>query len=769
MIAEDVMPTHSLKNIVSLICVLSLILSSVIFTNAQSKQRQRRPTTSITTKDNCQKAREHVETQIATVKEQIQQDQRAIQRMNPLFANAKQQLEDWQKLSEDAQKDAAAKALKFISDLFFDGFQAGIEKGLSKTAGTVYPINVGDLVKKYNIKNQKYIDHLYELAQINIQDPLWEKKVGRVVQGIQSTFDTIDLKNKDKADWGEIITIASDVLPLFLKATVLNKHPSLKLLGLFATEFDAMLASIYDNVAERVSLSRIEAISSLAEKELEAIRALMNQLNKDIQRLKGAQETLAALNCNAAIADLQWEVELQQARLEIVQNVSAYNWLLGLHAEIYKHRNKNPIDSGFYPGGVYQPSSPSSNSQNKNISPASPDDSANPKVQIPQSSNACPPVSPRNAIDALRIEGASHKNVCWQYVAQKNEKGETSYVLMATAANPPDKNYKPPILGNVTKSASSSIGKADESNRGIKLAASSSISDKKTLPVASSASLSNFPAASLMKIEYTTVTDSGVDSPVTEYKEGGTDIVYRSANGWYPKLYDLSGKLIKDTHSFINPGNEYRAYIDEKPGEYLIETCYLGEERYKVTVVQGQVVYFTEPRKSRIVIHWPGKNARTIFRIFDSKNKLVYREELPTSVFNGTTFVGLNGDASTPCAAPGIYTLKIQSWDDYDIGYSPIQFSVRKGQDTHITLSTGTVRLVSTPNEDWQWEIYDVSGARLLVKADGWSDGFFIYDLAPGEYVVKNPLKKFVGKVGVHENETVDVIIPTNTPKTRKR
>lgn len=155
----------------------------------------------------------------------------------------------------------------------------------------------------------------------------------------------------------------------------------------------------------------IRQLTNTAEAQLKALKVLSANLQIDVQTL---QSIRAADNCEG---DVTWQIALQNQRIAAAAagNIGFYNQLLRLHSQIFAEFGLKACDSRYYPGGCSP--TPAAKGQTS---------------QGPGSS--CPQFSPQNVQDALQVEHASYKNVCWGY------EGKT---LIATSSETPDKADKP--------------------------------------------------------------------------------------------------------------------------------------------------------------------------------------------------------------------------------------------------------------------------------------------------------------------------------------
>lgn len=409
---------------------ICLLLSISICSNAQPS---------------CEKSKQTIQAQINELQSLIERHKIALERLGRQFAQNNDEIENWLKLSQEGTDKALEEAKSALVSL-----------ALSKTKDTLKalnakgPVSIDKFIKDHNITDEKFKSLLYRFGLFNIEDPTWALRIKQAIDFGDASKKAINAYDKSIADgkiaWTDFAGIVLKTLPSYLER---QAYDNIKWYGLNAeTERTLNIAknaslslalgkSIIES-ANSIALSilsnkNINFLSNLEAKDLETLIKTTELLHKDYARLKGAKETLSALSdCNNA----EWEAEMQKTRLSIVaENMNAYIWLLQLHGELLQQRGIKPSQSGFYPAGEPVNTKTTTPTPRTSTPP-----SATKSPQAPTST--CPPITPRNMFDALRIEGASHKNVCWKYVTQKDKDGKVTYSLIVTSPNPVDKNYK---------------------------------------------------------------------------------------------------------------------------------------------------------------------------------------------------------------------------------------------------------------------------------------------------------------------------------------
>jgi hypothetical protein len=207
---------------------------------------------------------------------QIQQDQIAIQRLG--FRKTDAEVAAWEELAADARSEFLKQTFDIVLDLTTGAIEEAIKRGEK-----IYPINVNDVIKKYEIQNESVANALYALASKNKNQPLWSSRVIAQIKVLTTAKDLIFLQ-----DLGAVLQMA---LGSSSNLTIRNY-------GLLMSDLQFAAASIYNNVFRRISIFELRKLGDLAEMDLKALQAVSNDLRNNVGALHLVQRELDRCKTN---------------------------------------------------------------------------------------------------------------------------------------------------------------------------------------------------------------------------------------------------------------------------------------------------------------------------------------------------------------------------------------------------------------------------------------------------------------------------------------
>jgi hypothetical protein len=675
---------------------LTLILLTLVH-SGEGQNVNRQPQAMLQT--SCSRSRDLAQAQVDDLRQTIRLHQDAIRKIEPTFSKSQEEIEDWLDLSEKTRSDRQEQGKGFFVDLLTAGMADALKKGLDSSAAAIGPVKAQQLINKHNITNPKVQDFLWALGRLNVQNPTWTSDLTRALNALAGAATTFKGQ-----DWVDFVDVAMDVAPNLLSTTRVNRHPMLRIAGTLLSEGRWITALVIDYRTASVTRDAIEHFVELSEEQLRSLDSLAHLLTRDVQRLRTAEKILSDLeDCRD---DFEWQSSLQRQRLNaLLTNPRFYIELLKLHSQIFREGGVDPCKSPFFPQGC------ADRAEMRRVE--RPTVTQGPRSsRVPQGPGSCGLLEASSVQEALTMEAASHKDVCWHRV---------DGALIATSDLPPDQNYKPlvssPVMGMVGRNVAAATAQ-------IKIYDIPTASPTSSASSSTSATEASHPAGAPAR---SVISANHERKPGISFRWNGVNSVL-----WY--LIDSTQKHELNFWG-CDPGKTCTQDID--PGNYFVQIKEPGFQLTPVTVVPGRQSEVAPP-VGQVSFRWNGANS-VIWYLIDGTQKY----ELD--------FWGCDpGKTCTQDVSPGSYFIQIR-----EPGFQLIPVSVTAGRVSEVTPQVGQISFRWNGTNSVIW--YLIDGTQKY-ELDFWGcdpGKTCTQDVSPGNYFIQirepgfqlNPVSVTAGRV----------------------
>jgi hypothetical protein len=230
-----------------------------------------RPAAGQTSANGCQVANN----QVTALELQIERDQAAIRSLG--FSQQASDIEQWMQLSEQARTKFMSTALDMLVANAIEGVKAG---------GSLNPPSANIAISKLRavgIDSVTLNDAIRRVGSTPGKPPA-AKDILFILNSLQKLKDSYEISKTKRSDLNSILEALS---------TVLGWVETDSQLGYMATDLQFTTSSVYNNLTRRVSLEQINKLTSLAEKDLQSLKLLSEQLRTDVRKQNAARASLA--------------------------------------------------------------------------------------------------------------------------------------------------------------------------------------------------------------------------------------------------------------------------------------------------------------------------------------------------------------------------------------------------------------------------------------------------------------------------------------------
>jgi len=228
---------------------------------------------------------EEAQSKVRNLKEQVEQDQRAIQNLG--LRRRAEDFEAWMALSEEAKEAFETETLDALMTTTLLNVQAGTKK-----VGSLSPPKANSYISRLRSKgvDEPYLfDAIRGLSRVQGR-PQLARRVNIFLDQMSKAKDSYSMA---KGISQESLTDYSAKLEAL--GTVLGwavEDPGLTFL---VAEIRWTSASLYNNLTRRVAKDQIETMTNLTEEQLKALKRLTEVLRGHVQQLGAARMELAKL------------------------------------------------------------------------------------------------------------------------------------------------------------------------------------------------------------------------------------------------------------------------------------------------------------------------------------------------------------------------------------------------------------------------------------------------------------------------------------------
>jgi len=266
-----------------------------------------------------------LENHIKKLNEQIERDKKVLQSFD--FESIARNIEEWQNLSIEAQKELKDTFFGEITNLALSGLQIGAKE--IGSMGTGQGNKVIGYLQKHHIDVTELNNAIRQVAHTKGK-PAMAEKFNDAIDKISKIIDTYqigsDLKNMNRRPVGNLTDEINSTLEILATAMgMLNGDTKLSIL---VSEAKIFCAALYNNVARRISIKNIERLTKLTEDQLKAQKIVIELLIKHVNELKYVK----GLKANIAMFRKESE-EIKSEKTQLDTEKIQLNSLIDKHNE----------------------------------------------------------------------------------------------------------------------------------------------------------------------------------------------------------------------------------------------------------------------------------------------------------------------------------------------------------------------------------------------------------------------------------------------------